>query len=60
MQTQRRHQGDTKTFKELTRGEQAKSISIHALWFLSAIRNHMRKGGSNEKVARQFNQWLLK
>jgi hypothetical protein len=40
----KRHKGDTKAFDELTFSEQAKAISIKALWFLDATRSHIRKG----------------
>jgi hypothetical protein len=42
-QNQRRHQGDSKTFEELTFAEQAKAINIKAVWFLDATRSHIRK-----------------
>ena len=42
-QNQRRHQGDKKTFDELTFAEQAKAINIKAVWFLDATRSHIRK-----------------
>jgi hypothetical protein len=42
-QNSRRHQGDTKTFDELTFAEQAKAINIKALWFIDATRSHVRK-----------------
>src|SRR4051812_4148464 len=39
----KRHQGDTKTFEELTFSEQAKAINIKVVWFLDATRSHIRK-----------------
>ena len=43
MNKNKRHQGDTKAFDELTFSEQAKAISIKAVWFLDATRSHIRK-----------------
>jgi hypothetical protein len=43
MTNDKRHQGDTKTFEELTFSEQAKAINIKIVWFLDATRSHIRK-----------------
>jgi hypothetical protein len=41
----RRHQNDTKTFKELTVKEQALAINAHTVWYLKAARAH---GGESD------------
>jgi hypothetical protein len=39
----KRHQNDTKSFEELNYKEQALSINMHAVWFVAATKNHIRK-----------------
>jgi hypothetical protein len=48
----KRHQGDTKAFDELTFSEQAKAINIKAVWFLDATRSHIRKCAEEHGSAR--------
>ena len=43
MNKNKRHKGGTKGFSEETFSEQAKTISITALWFVNATRSHVRK-----------------
>ena len=43
MNKNKRHKADTEAFSEETFSEQAKSISIKALWFVNATRSHIRK-----------------
>ena len=55
--TVRRHQNDTKTFKELTAKEQALAINAHTVWYLRATQAHGRRVGldrASEKIARQL------
>ena len=52
MNKNKRHQGDTKAFDELTFSEQAKGIGIKTLWFLNATRSHIRKCAEEHGTAR--------
>jgi hypothetical protein len=52
MSNDKRHQGDTKTFEELTFSEQAKAINIKVVWFLDATRSHIRKCVSEHGAGR--------
>lgn len=42
----RRHQGDTKTFDELTYAEQAKSINAQIVEIQRSIAAHLRRAGT--------------
>ena len=43
MDKSRRHQGDTKTFEELTFAEQAKSINISVVGLQRSVAAHLRR-----------------
>ncbi len=43
MNRTRRHQGDTKTFGELTFAEQAKAINIRVVGLERSVRAHLRR-----------------
>ena len=49
MPSPRRHQGDTKTFEELTFAEQAKSINIHVVGLERSIRAHLRRANRERR-----------
>lgn len=43
MEKTRRHQGDAKTFEELTFAEQAKAINIRVVGLQRSVRAHLRR-----------------
>lgn len=53
MPSPRRHQGDTKTFEELTFAEQAKSINIHDVGLEHSIRAHLRRANRERRDVTQ-------
>lgn len=49
----RRHQGDTKTFEELTFAGQAKAINVRVVGFERAVRAHMRRAARDGRNIEQ-------
>ena len=47
----RRHKDDTKTFTELTFGEQARSINAHIVQLQQSIRAHLKRAESEGRDA---------
>ncbi len=66
MSMSRRHQGDTKTFEELTFAEQAKATNIRVVGLERSIRAHVRRAthegrdvdGVREKCINQVRRLL--
>jgi len=56
------HKVHTKTFEELTYGEQARSMSIRALQYRKEFKAHLRRakveGRDTKKVAKKLNDLL--
>ncbi len=53
---QRRHQGDTKTFEELTFAEQAKAINIRLVVLERSVRAHLRRAASEGRSLNRVRQ----
>lgn len=56
MNRTRRHQGDTKTFEELTFAEQAKAINIRVVGLERSVRAHMRRASQEGRNTGQVRQ----
>ena len=50
---QRRHQNDTKTFEELTFGEQIKAMNMTALQFRKQLTAHLRRADEEGRSRRE-------
>ncbi len=53
MNRTRRHQGDTKTFEELTFAEQAKAINIRVVGLERSVRAHLRRAAQQNRDVAQ-------
>lgn len=56
MNQNRRHQGDTKTFEELTFAGQAKAINVRVVGLKRHIQAHLRRARSERRNVDQVNQ----